>query len=247
MNNLVYMLALRLRSILFPVALFGLVVLGLHAGSDRLDDIAFRLLHNLDRLVDGLAAKTIEVVLGALGVGERTISRWSYAAISVIDLEEKRWAARVLALMFEMLAAALLIWPVLRHQSDRTPWRRAFESPGRIRNIGVVFAPVAVACAGMAGAVVVAEHAQLQLFWILRFLGRSTAGTAAGVGALLMLIAVLFRLTLPAFRASLAFGRARASRGPWFYGWWLAAPLFIGILAVAPQPLWRALKGLGPW
>ncbi|MEL7368195.1 MAG: hypothetical protein AAFN74_04730 [Myxococcota bacterium] len=247
MNDLVYMVTLRIRSVLFPIALFGLVVLGLHAGSDRLDDIAFRLLHDLDRLVDGLMAKTVEVVLGALGAGDRTVARWSYAAISVIDLEEKRWAARVLALMLELFAAVMLVWPVLRHRNDQTPWRKAFEPPGRIRNIGVVFAPVAVACAGFAGAVVVAEHAQLQLFWVLRFLGRQVAGRAAGFGALVVLLAVLGRLTLPALRASLAFGRARADRGPWFRGWLLAAPLFIGILAVAPKPLWRSLKGLGPW
>ena len=142
----------RLRDFLVPIALFSLVALGLHAGSDRLDDLAFRLLNGVDRFFDYVLSGAIKSVLGVFRVGPGTIARWSYAAISVIDIEEKRWAARVLALGVELLADVMLVWPVLRYRRDRTPWRQALPTPRTIRNVGAVFAPIAVALAGVAGA-----------------------------------------------------------------------------------------------
>ncbi len=237
----------RLRALLSPLALFGLVVLGLHAGSDRLDDLAYVVLNTIDRFFDGLLGGLVQAVLPSMGASAKTVGQWTYALASLIDLEEKRWAARVVALAFELTADWLLIWPVLRHRGDRTPWRQAWPSPRRIRNIGAVFAPVAVALAGTAGAVVVAQQAQLQLFWFLRFVGRPWSGRLAGMGALLILGFVLWRLTLPAIRAALAYGRIHADDVPWRRGWLLAGPLFIAALAMAPVPLWRTLRGLGPW
>ena len=237
----------RLRDFLVPIALFSLVALGLHAGSDRLDDLAFRLLNGIDRFFDYVLSGAIKSVLGVFRVGPGTIARWSYAAISVIDIEEKRWAARVLALGVELLADVMLVWPVLRYRRDRTPWRQALPAPRTIRNVGAVFAPIAVALAGVAGAVVVAQQAQLQLFWFFRFLGRTGASQTAGTGALLVLLFVGWRLMIPAVRAGFAFGRAQAELRPWYRGWWLAGPLFITALAVSPVHLWRILRGLGPW
>ncbi len=238
---------LRLRAFLVPIALFGLVVLGLHAGSDRLDDLAFQLINVVDRFIDGVVARVLETVLGTFGASERTVARWTYGAVSLIDLDEKRWTARALALVFELAADALLIWPVLRHRHDRTPWREAGAPRAYLGNVGAAFAPIAVALASLAGAIVVAQQAQLQLFWYFRFLGRPGASRAAGVGALIVLALVTWRLVAPAVRAGLAFGRTHARHHPWYRGWWLAAPLFVSALAVSPVPLWRTLRGLGPW
>ena len=235
------------RRVLFPFALFGLVVLGLHAGSDRLDDLAFQLINGLDRVLDHILVGILQTVLPAVGVRPDSMSRWTFAAVALIDLDQKRWAARVLALVFELSADALLVWPVLRYRQDHMPWRNVLPAPKKIRNVGTVFAPLAVAFAGLAGAIVVAQQAQLQLFWLLRFLGRTGAGQAAGAGALLVLGLTLWRVAWPAVRAGLAFARATAAHGPWQRGWLLAAPLFIAALAVAPVPMWRALRGLGPW
>ena len=237
----------RLRVVLFPVALFGLVVLGLHAGSDRLDDLAFALLHAVDRFVDHVLSGIMQAVVPIFGAGDKTVARWTYAAVSLIDLDELRWAARVLALAFELAADALLVWPVLRYRTDREPWRRAVVSPSEVRNVGAVFAPVAVVLASIAGTLVVAQQAQLQLFWLFRFLGRTGASRAAGIGALAIMAVIVWRLALPTVRAGLAFGRAQAPKGPWYRGWYLAGPLFVVGLAVAPVPLWRTLRGLGPW
>ena len=237
----------RLRRILFPVALFGLVVLGLHAGSDRLDDLAFSVINALDRFADQVLAALVKGVLAPFGPSQRTVARWTYAAVSLIDLEEKRWAARMVALLFELTADVLLLWPVLRHRQDRTRWRDALPSPRSISNMGAVLAPLAVGMAGFAGAVVVAQQAQLQLFWLVRGLGRDVAGKVAGAGALIILLTVIFRLTIPGIRAGLASSRASAEHGPWWRGWPLVAPFFIAMLAMSPAPLWRTLRGLAPW
>ena len=237
----------RLRDFLLPVALFGLVVLGLHAGSDRLDDLAFRLLNGVDRLFDYVLSGVVKAVLSAVRAGPGTIARWTYAAVSLIDLEEKRWAARVLALGVELLADVMLVWPVLRYRRDRTPWRQAVPPVREIHNIGAVFAPIAVALAGCAGAVVVAQQAQLQLFWFFRFLGRTGASQTAGTGAILVLLFVGWRLVIPTVRAGLAFGRAQSEQNPWYRGGWMAGPLFIAALAMDPVHLWRVMRGLGPW
>ncbi len=237
----------RLRTFLFPVALFGLVVLGLHAGSDRLDDLAFALLHSLDRLVDQVLAGVVRTVVPIFGADRRTVVRWTYATVSIIDLDELRWAARALALAFELTADLLLVWPVLRYRRERQSWRRVFPSPHTVQNVGAAFGPVAVVLASVAGAVVVAQQAQLQLFWVLRFMGRTGASRAAGVGALIILAVVGWRLAAPAVQAGLAFGRAQAGARPWYRGWYLAGPLFLALLAVAPAPLLRTLRGLGPW
>ena len=237
----------KVRAFLFPLALLSLVVLGLHAGSDRLDDLAFRILNGIDRVIDYALAAVLQAVLPRLGMGEVTVSRWVFAAVSIIDLDDKRWAARALALVFELISAALMVWPVLRHRNDRTDWASAFPRPTAITNVGTVFAPVTIAFSSLVGALVVAGQSQLQLFWMLRSFGHVWAGRLAGAGALVVLAVVLWRVALPAIQAGLAFGRAQMDRPPWHRGIWLVGPLFISALAMAPAPLWRALKGLGPW
>ncbi len=235
------------RSILLPVALFGLVVLGLHTGSDQLDDLAFSLINTVDRFVDAVVIAALKRVIPLLGWGPEVTRRVCYVAASVVDLEDKRWAARVLALLFELVADLMIVWPVLRHRFDRTPVKAGvayLRSPG---NVGAVLAPAAVALAAMAGALVVAQQAQLQLFWFFRWVGRPWSGRLAGFGALMVLGLVLARVAWPAFRAGLAFGRAQAGRKPWRHGWYSVAPFLLACLAFAPAPLWRTLRGLRPW
>lgn len=234
----------RLRALLYPLALFGLVALGLHAGSDRLDDLAFIGIHAVDRVLDSIAAGVIQGVLPWVGVSEATVSRWTYAAVSAVDLEDKRWGSRVLALVVELAADAILVWPVLRYRRDRTAWRSMLSACSiRRAAFAPLFAPVAVGLAGVAGAVAVAQQVQLQLFWMFRLAGLHIAGAVASGGALIMLALVVVRLLVPAVRAALAFASAKADLSPWPF----TVPLFIAALAVAPLPLLRMLRGLLPW
>lgn len=95
------------------VAALCLVVLGVHAAADVIDDLVYRVIDALDLAVDGLAWRGLEWLasLGAFSPEEAVAHAQRYA--EWIDLEQKDVAAKWLALVVELaidLALLEFVW-----------------------------------------------------------------------------------------------------------------------------------------
>ena len=81
-----------------PVGVFALLVVGVHAGTDRIDDYVFSFLNAVDILVDSAAAAGVETVLGWQQASAERVARVTFAIQDFIDLDAKHGLSRTLAL-----------------------------------------------------------------------------------------------------------------------------------------------------
>ncbi len=178
------------RFLFMPLGLFSLLAVGLHAAADAVDDRLLWALDGLDAAFDAWA-------------GGRD---WSAGWVNLVDLDSRTRIARGLALVWELLALAILGLPLLNYGEGEDapaarPWRTVFADVLRRPTIlRLTRAPFTFAL-GLAGACTLARSVQGTVF--LRgdaLLGAEWAEPAARVAAVALLLAVLWTFAL---RASL--------------------------------------------
>lgn len=143
------------------LGLFALVLTGVHAGADVVDDRAFEAVLALDRGADALATALIEGLAGLLGLAPATSEVWLVRALELVDDEAARQLGRALALGVEVLVALVLALPLVdprAPQASRVALARALRATFRDPTVLLWAAPLATAGASLAGLAVVATE-----------------------------------------------------------------------------------------
>jgi len=212
---------------LAPLALFALLAIGIHSGSDRVDDHTLLAYNWLDSQLDRAVAAALDQWGAWLDTPpERTNHRITRFA-SLIDWSTNEWAARWTALVVE-LAAVLILLPVLL---PRKPAPLPLIARGLVQDFTLLrwTAPLTVFAASLAGLLVVAKEAQL-LTWSGVKLGTfSERAFAASMVGSFALILVALRLVGPGLLRALGWGHRKAERDR----------------DAGVPPLKRRLRGLG--
>lgn len=171
-----------------PLGLLALLAVGVHAAADALDD---RILWLVDR---------------ADAAGDWLFGRWSFTAgvVHWIGAEQRVTVARAVALVWELAADLILLWPALGYREVPEPltprgirlaeqrgWKallaRVQEDPVPLR----IARPAVTAFIALAGACGVAKLVQGALYLgLLPALGSGTAGFLARVIAIAALVGV---------------------------------------------------------
>ncbi|MBS2022544.1 MAG: hypothetical protein JST92_09050 [Deltaproteobacteria bacterium] len=157
----------KLRWAFVPLAMAALVAVGVHAAADVLDDQFLALADRADAIFDGF------------------VSRWELTRplVDLVDLEERTWFARALALSFELFADLVVALPMLGYDEKLDEWRRLKELLQRAGKrptlLRVTRAPIALALC-LAGVFGTRRLVSGQLFVSLRHL--FGAGGASGIG-----------------------------------------------------------------
>jgi hypothetical protein len=181
-------LAGGLRFVFMPLGLFALLAVGVHAAADTLDDRLLWLIDQLDAGFDALVG------------GFALTSSW----VGWVELEDRTTLARGLALLWELLAVAVLALPVLGYrEAERrhapqglagllgTPargWKDIFRDVVRRPTLLRVARPLCTAALALAGGCAVGRMVQGAVYLGSReLLGDDWAGPlgrALALGAL---------------------------------------------------------------
>jgi len=205
-----------LGRVLLPLGLFSILAVGLHVGSDRIDDHLFVLFSWLDGFLDGATAFVIRGVFGLFGSDEASIERWTFRAAELIDVDVKSLAARWGALFVELAADFILALPVFFHRGEaiplaelRTLLEKMFRDPTVLKFSG----PLAVLAAGLAGAIAVSRELQvLSHSQLLRFDPNSDLASfiASAIGFLALSL-VAWRVLVPLLIGAVRFADRRSN------------------------------------
>jgi hypothetical protein len=160
----------RIRWVFLPLGLCALAAVGAHAAADVVGD---RVLWTVDR---------VDAFFDAIW------SKWSFTAplVEVVGLTQRTWFARAVALIWELLADALVAVPLLRYdeRDASKEWQLGRDLLRRVRSPLVLVRPLAALLVGLAGAFSVARMVQgsLQLALHLSWLGHlARAATLTGL------------------------------------------------------------------
>jgi hypothetical protein len=186
----------RFRAFFVPIGLFAVLAIGIHSGSDHIDDVTYACLNFLDSLLDDLLAGIIRPVWEFFGAGSATTQAAIFWAVDLIDLELKDQVARFTALIVELTADVMLALPVFlyreREISVRNTLRKTMQDPTVLR----IVAPISGALASVAGVLITTREIQVvtnaELLSIRA--ASSFAGWVASIAGLLALILVTWRL-----------------------------------------------------
>jgi hypothetical protein len=213
------------------LAIFALIVSGLHAGADRFDDLAFSVINVIDALVDDLVVGLIASVGGFFGAAHESIEAASYRAAELIDLDAKLALSKELALGLELFADVILALPLLDPRAGKTgknellaAARGAVIDPSIIR----FCAPLAAGAAAIAGVAVVTRETAVAFGELASWLAKIGAGAALIATAILAARAITRALVRGdvVMRADLGTGTSpvkRRFRGVWTFA--IALPL----------------------
>ncbi len=197
-----------IRWIWFPAALFAVIALGVHAGADALDDSLLVALDQLDAWADQLLGPLVRWLWLAFGATPARADAVVLRVCELVGLEERTLLAQWIAILLELLSDVLVLLllfaePKLKPQPRRRQqpwfplpppkvlgrrlldWGRAKASTATLRS---VFAPAVILATSLAGACVVAEALQSELFGAFRHLFSATV--AAGIGRLCAVFAL---------------------------------------------------------
>lgn len=202
--------------VLLPLGLFSVLVVGLHVGSDRIDDHLFELFSLLDAGFDAAVIFLIREGGALVGLDARTISEWTYRAIELIDADEKTQMARTGALVVELAADFVLALPVFVHRREgtnilllRDQARRIFRDPTLLK----LSLPVAVLAAGLGGTISICREIQVLVHariahWSLAPEVLNFLPAAAGFTALAL---VSWRILFPLLVGAIDYADRRAN------------------------------------
>ncbi len=175
-----------------PLGLFALLAVGAHAAADTVDERLLWLIDRVDSAFDGLVA------------------RWSFTEglVHWVDLGDRTWLARALALLWELLAVAVLAFPGLAYREanrKRPPdsfaalvgapprgWKEIFRDLLRRPTLLRVARPLCTAAVALAGACAVGRMVQGAVYLQSRgLLGDDLAGPLGRFAALSAVTGVL--------------------------------------------------------
>src|SRR5688500_11616619 len=131
----------RFRAFFVPFGLFSILAIGIHSGSDHIDDVTYDCLNFIDSLLDDLLAAIIRPVWEFFGSGEMTTQTAIFWAVDLIDLEVKDQIARFIALVVEMLADIMLALPVFLYREREIDIRGILEKTMQDPTILRIVAP----------------------------------------------------------------------------------------------------------
>lgn len=197
-----------------PLGVFAVLVVGVHAGTDRVDDYVFSFLNAVDILVDSAAAVVVETLLGWRRGSAEQIARLTFAIQDFVDLDAKHRLSRFLALAIEIVSDIALAVPLFVHRaraySLSTVWYQLMTDPTVLRVAG----PLAVFFAGAAGTLLVAQEVQVGVHgWLVQYARYApSAEAAARTVAILAALLVAWRLGVIAVRRSVSLAEERAQR-----------------------------------
>jgi len=148
----------RIRWVFLPIGLCALVAVGAHAAADVVGDRVLWLVDRVDAFFDWIW------------------SAWSFTAplVDVVGLTQRTWFARAVALVWELLADALIAVPLLGY-TEREPkeeWNAARELLRRVRSPLRLVRPAATLLVAVAGAYSIARAVQgsvqltVHVFWL---------------------------------------------------------------------------------
>ncbi|MEQ8280838.1 MAG: hypothetical protein RMA76_35685 [Deltaproteobacteria bacterium] len=200
------------RGLFLPVGLFAVVAIGIHAGSDRVDDLSFVLFNFFDARLDDLLAWLIQNVYGALDVSVSTTAAHTFKAIDFIDLEVKAWAARWTALLVELGADLIFAIPIFRHRTDDVPILDNLRKLYLDFTVLRLVAPLAALLASISGVVIVAQKVQVGTHEAVKSLPYLSlgAGRVAAVVGIVALVLVTWRLATNVVKSAAAWADRRA-------------------------------------
>lgn len=202
--------------VILPLGLFSVLAVGLHVGSDRIDDHLFVVVSWLDSLFDAGATAVIRLIGSLFSGSEHAIDVWTVRAIEWIDVDTKTELARIGALAVELFADFILALPVFFHRAQTVSPRqfvehvkKTFRDPTLLKLV----APVSVLAAGTAGAFAVSRelqvltHARLVAFNVESDVANFTASSMGFIALAL----VMWRVLLPLIVGAIEFADRRAS------------------------------------
>jgi hypothetical protein len=245
--------------VLLPLGLFSVLAVGLHVGSDRVDDHLFVLISWLDGLADGLAAWVIRGLGGVIGASDLSIDQWTFRAAEWIDVDAKTDGARIGALVVELAADAILALQVFLHRSEAFKpsavvlfFRQTMRDPTVLKIAG----PLAMLAAGLAGTIAVSR--ELQVFshaHVARFaLDTDLANFIASSIGFVALALVAWRVLVPLLVGAVAYADRRSSsdialavrpRTRRMRGWITAiVALPVALIALYTTPVLGTLRAL---
>jgi hypothetical protein len=200
----------RLRGLFFPLAIFAVLSVGLHVGSDQLDDHLFVVTNALDSALDALLGAIIREVWSWFGARPETIDAATFRAADFIDLEAKVTAARLGALAFELAAVFVLALPVFFYRARDGDLRTTIQRFARSLKdptILKVAAPLGVLFASVAGVFAVSREIQVLAHSLASKLVADPAETTAlaAIGGLLAMAIVFVRIALPATLSAIGY------------------------------------------
>jgi hypothetical protein len=206
----------RIRGLYFPLALFSVLAIGLHVGSDRVDDHLFVLFNAIDAAIDSTMSAVIREVFTWFGASTQTIETVTFRAVDLIDLDTKATAARFGALVVELLSDVLLALPVFFYRSGDASIRTTIQRfVGSLKEPTVlkIAAPIAVSCASLAGVFAVSREIQVGVHALAAEVIDDASKTTiiAAVGGLVALFVVLIRIAAPAVLSTIGYAERIAS------------------------------------
>ena len=184
----------RIRWIFLPLGLCALVAVGAHAAADVVGDQVLWLVDRVDAFFDWIW------------------SAWSFTAplVDVVGLTQRTWFARAVALVWELLADALIAVPLLGYtERDATSeWAAVRDLLRRTRSPLRLVRPVATLLVAMAGALSVTRAVQASVHLAVH------AGWLAWIARAVTLLAILILLVPRAVFRSLEQAPAARYRVP---------------------------------
>ena len=202
----------RFRAFFVPFGLFAILAIGIHSGSDHIDDLNYAWLNLIDSVFDELLAAIIRPVWEFFGASDVTTQAAIFWAVDLVDLELKDQFARLVALIVELLADVMLALPVFlyreREISIRGTIRKTMKDPTILR----VVAPISGALASVAGVMIITREIQVATnAELLSIRAASTfAGWVASAAGLLALVLVTWRLGWVVTVAAIRWAESRA-------------------------------------
>lgn len=202
----------RFRSFFVPFGLFAILAIGIHSGSDHIDDVTYAFLNVIDTLLDGLLAAVIRPVWKFFGARDATVQAAIFWAVDLIDLEIKDQLARLVALMVELLADVMLALPVFLYREREISLRGVLQKTMQDPSVLRVVAPISGALASLAGVLIITR--EIQVFTNAELLSIRAAGSFAGwvasAAGLLALVLVSWRLGWVVTVAAIRWAESRA-------------------------------------
>lgn len=202
----------RFRGFFLPFGLFSILAVGIHSGSDHIDDATFAGLNFFDAVADGLLTWIVGGLWRFFGASDATTQAAIYEAVDLVDLELKDQAARFVALLVELVADLALALPCFLFREKAVSLsgvvKKTLNDPTVLR----VAAPVAAVLASVAGVAIITREVQVAVSARLLEIEASAsfAGWVAGGFGVLALVLVTWRLGWVVALATARWAESRA-------------------------------------
>jgi hypothetical protein len=202
----------RFRALFVPLGLFSILAIGIHSGSDHIDDLAYAWLNVVDAVLDDILAAVIRPVWSFFGASDGLTQAAIFRAVDLIDLGVKDQFARFVALIVEFLADVMLAFPLFFYREREVDLHGILKKTMKDPTVLRVAAPICAALASVAGVLIITR--EIQVFAHSGLLAIRSAGGFAGwvasLAGLAALVLVTWRLGWVVTVAAIRWAESRA-------------------------------------